>query len=299
VNDQRIPVIESKQLMFATPLYRLDSLSLDAARPGWREFALQRRVNRSGRRNRLSQCGARQLSRRFLNLGELRHSLRFSRGILKLSQKSKSAGRGRAGGARSVKLPYMTNPIRVLLLTDNESDTDLITSELARSGMSTVTTRVDSRDSFVHALRTFSPDVVLSEFSSNRFDARGALDVMRSATPAIPLIVFTDSISGAGAVSCLRAGVEDLVLRRYVARLAASISDAISRRRPLGKLTMRQIEVLRLVAEGHRTRDIAEKLKLSVKTVESHRGEVMKRLEIHDVVSLVRYAVRVGLVPTS
>jgi DNA-binding NarL/FixJ family response regulator len=158
---------------------------------------------------------------------------------------------------------------------------------------------VDSRESFVHALRAFSPDVVLSEFSSTGFDARGALDIMRSATPAIPLIVFTDSISGAGAVSCLRAGVEDLVLRRNVARLAASISDAISRRRPLGKLTARQIEVLRLVAEGHRTRDIAKKLKLSVKTVESHRGEVMKRLEMHDVVSLVRYALRVGLVPSS
>jgi DNA-binding NarL/FixJ family response regulator len=193
----------------------------------------------------------------------------------------------------------MTNPIRVLILTDNESDTDLITSELARSGMPTVATRVDSRESFVNSLRTFGPDVVLSEFSSTGFDARGALDVMRFATPAIPVIVFTESISGAGAVSCLRAGVEDLVLKRYISRLAASINDAISRRKPLGKLTARQIEVLRLVAEGNRTRDIADKLNLSIKTVESHRGEVMKRLEIHDVVSLVRYALRVGLVPTS
>jgi DNA-binding NarL/FixJ family response regulator len=51
-----------------------------------------------------------------------------------------------------------------------------------------------------------------------------------------------------------------------------------------------------MVAEGHRTRDIASSLKLSVKTVESHRGEVMKRLGLHDVVSLVRYAARVGLI---
>jgi len=64
----------------------------------------------------------------------------------------------------------------------------------------------------------------------------------------------------------------------------------------LDKLTPRQIEVLRMVAEGHRTREIALRLKLSVKTVESHRGEIMKRLEIHDVVGLVRYAMRVGLV---
>jgi DNA-binding NarL/FixJ family response regulator len=79
-------------------------------------------------------------------------------------------------------------------------------------------------------------------------------------------------------------------------RLATAITDALALRRPLEALTSRQIEVLRLVAEGHRTRDIATRLKLSVKTVESHRGEVMKRLKIHDVVNLVRYALRVGLV---
>ena len=56
------------------------------------------------------------------------------------------------------------------------------------------------------------------------------------------------------------------------------------------------MEVLRLVADGHRTRQIATRLKLSVKTVESHRGEIMRRLGIHDVVGLVRYAIRVGLV---
>jgi DNA-binding NarL/FixJ family response regulator len=54
-----------------------------------------------------------------------------------------------------------------------------------------------------------------------------------------------------------------------------------------------------MVAEGHRTREIASRLSLSVKTVESHRGEIMKRLEIHDVVGLVRYAMRVGLVATA
>jgi DNA-binding NarL/FixJ family response regulator len=57
--------------------------------------------------------------------------------------------------------------------------------------------------------------------------------------------------------------------------------------------------VLKLVAEGHRTRDVAKRLGLSIKTVESHRSEIMKRLHIHDVVSLVRYAIRVGLIPSA
>ena len=106
-------------------------------------------------------------------------------------------------------------------------------------------------------------------------------------------------MTGLAAVSCLRAGVEDIVLRKNLKRLPAAITKAIEKRTPLSKLTSRQIEVLRLVAEGHRTREIANQLSLSVKTVESHRGEVMKRLGMHDVVSLVRYAMRVGLIPVA
>jgi DNA-binding NarL/FixJ family response regulator len=63
-------------------------------------------------------------------------------------------------------------------------------------------------------------------------------------------------------------------------------------------LTSRQREVLQLVAEGHSTKEIAGRLALSVKTVETHRAQVMQRLGIHSVQGLVRYAIRVGLVRT-
>ncbi|SPP64243.1 response regulator [Nitrospira lenta] len=61
-------------------------------------------------------------------------------------------------------------------------------------------------------------------------------------------------------------------------------------------LSPRQCEVLKLIAEGGSTKEIAGKLDLSVKTVEGHRAELMRRLEIHDVAGLVRYAIRSGLV---
>ena len=61
-------------------------------------------------------------------------------------------------------------------------------------------------------------------------------------------------------------------------------------------LSPRQCEVLKLIAEGGSTKEIAGKLNLSVKTVEGHRAELMRRLEIHDVAGLVRYAIRTGLV---
>ena len=65
---------------------------------------------------------------------------------------------------------------------------------------------------------------------------------------------------------------------------------------PLMKLSMRQREILQLIAEGQTTKDIAQRLNLSVKTVETHRSQLMERLDIHDVPGLVRFAMRVGLI---
>jgi len=186
--------------------------------------------------------------------------------------------------------------IRVLLLEDNEDDAELIRHELRRSGMATITDRVDSEAAFAAALREFEPDVVLSDHSLAQFDAQSALAILRKVRPTTPLIIVTGHPNSDATVACLRAGAEDLLIKGNLGRLAEAITAALDLRRPLEGLTPRQIEVLRLVSEGHRTRDIASRLKLSVKTVESHRGEVMKRLEIHDVVNLVRYALRVGLV---
>ncbi len=61
-------------------------------------------------------------------------------------------------------------------------------------------------------------------------------------------------------------------------------------------LTARQREILSLIAEGKSTKKVALQLNISVKTVESHRAQIMERLNIHDVAGLVRYAIRTGLV---
>ena len=188
------------------------------------------------------------------------------------------------------------NPVRVLMLDDSEADAELIRQELNRAGLATVSERVNCEHSFAAALENFAPDVVLSDHSLALFDAQSALALLLRVRPTTPLIIVTGSFNGDKAIAWLRAGVEDLIIKSNLSRLAASITDAVHLRRPLEKLTARQIEVLRMVAEGRRTREIAACLKLSVKTVESHRGEIMKRLEIHDVMSLVRYALRVGLV---
>ena len=78
------------------------------------------------------------------------------------------------------------------------------------------------------------------------------------------------------------------------------VSDYVQRLRedaPHGnQLTPRQREVLQLIAEGHSTKEIARRLDLSVKTVDTHRTQLMKQLDIHEVAGLVRYAMRTGLI---
>jgi len=188
-------------------------------------------------------------------------------------------------------------PLRILLLEDNAADAALISHELQQSGMRILVTQVDSAESFTAALKSFAPDVVLSDHSLAEFDSRAALEVLRDVRPTVPFIIITGALVGGQAGAAIRAGAEDVILKTSTRGLEASISTAIAVRRLLRALTDRQIQVLKLVAEGHRTREVAKRLGLSIKTVESHRGEFMKRLRIHDVVSLVRYAIRVGLIP--
>jgi len=186
--------------------------------------------------------------------------------------------------------------LRVLFLEDDPADAELVTESLLRSGMDVIAERVDSREAFTQALRDFAPDVVLSDHALTQFDARAALEVLQTIRPTAALIVVAGALDEQSAAAFVRAGAEDFVLKSNLTRLAPAIESALSVRRRLEKLTPRQMEVLRLMAEGLTTPEIARQLNLSGKTVETHRGEIMKRVGIHDIVGLVRYAVRVGLV---
>lgn len=182
------------------------------------------------------------------------------------------------------------------MLEDSTADAELITHELDRAGIFCVSQRVDTEGAFVQALRTFQPDIVLCDHGLARYNAMAALRTARVERPAMPIIVVTSQPDEQAAVDTLKAGADDYLRKEHLNRLGPAIAAAQLVRGPLHRLTARQIDVLRLMAQGLTTRDIAQRLKLSVKTVETHRAAVMSRLAIHDVAGLVRYAVKVGLV---
>jgi DNA-binding NarL/FixJ family response regulator len=119
--------------------------------------------------------------------------------------------------------------------------------------------------------------------------AAGASGYLNKDSAFDELATALDAIFSGRRYLC-RALNEDLVLG-----LERRVNDGESKSE-LELLTPRQRQILQLLAEGHPTRQIAERLFLSIKTVETHRGQIMQRLNIFDVPGLVRFAIRNGLV---
>ena len=186
--------------------------------------------------------------------------------------------------------------LRVLLLGTSPETAAAIAGELQRTELQVQLVQVDTEASFIASLRSLAPDLILATPSLPGFDVPAALAVVQALRPTAPLIVVAEALDHQTAVASLRAGAEDVMLTRNVSRLGPVTRRALSVRQPLKRLSRRQLEVLRLVSDGRTTRQIAERLGVSEKTVETHRGAMTKRLGIREVARQVRYAVRVGLV---
>lgn len=164
------------------------------------------------------------------------------------------------------------------------------------------------------------PDVVLMDLKMPDLNGLDAAARMARACPQTRVIMLSMNADQEAVLDTLRAGAMGYLVKtadpaelelaiRSAMRGEKFLSSAVSRhvvdaclgrvrqeQTSLERLTPRQREVLQLVAEGHTTKEIARKLDIGVKTAESYRGELMRALDIHDVASLTRYAIRTGLV---
>lgn len=164
------------------------------------------------------------------------------------------------------------------------------------------------------------PDVVLMDIAMRGMTGLQAAARVRERLHGVRVVILSMHSGEEYVLQALRAGAMGYLLKdaatgelelalRTVMRGESWLSPAVSRQVVEGYvqrvggeagpdvLTARQREVLRLVADGKSTKEIAFVLNLSVKTIETHRAQIMERLGIRDIAGLVRYALRTGLVP--
>ena len=171
----------------------------------------------------------------------------------------------------------------------------------------------------VRLARTIGPDIALLDIAMPELNGLDAARRLAAESPGVKVLILSMHADAGYVREAMQAGTAGYVLKdASVDELELAIRAALRGERyldprvskhviegyvrglqaeePGPALTPRQREILQLIAEGRSTRDIAERLHLSVKTVETHRAQLMDRLDIRDVAGLTRYAIRIGLV---
>ena len=120
--------------------------------------------------------------------------------------------------------------LKILCLEDDEEDFDIITYTLEKSGLSFTAKQVDTREKYLKALTEFSPDIILSDHALPRFSSTEALRISQEKCPEIPFILVTGAVSDEFAVSSIKLGADDYILKSNLRRLASAIENAIKHR---------------------------------------------------------------------
>ena len=211
------------------------------------------------------------------------------------------------------------SPVRVLLADDHKLVRAGIRALLESLQGVSVVAEAGNGGEVLSLAREHRPDVVLLDISMPGLNGLDASMQLKHDLPEVRVIMLSMHANEEYVLQALRSGAAGYMLKdsataelelalKAVTQGETYLSPPISRQVVEGyvqrvgseqagteNLTPRQRQVLQLIAEGHSTKEIAFRLELSVKTVETHRAQLMERLQIRDIAGLVKYAIRSGL----
>jgi DNA-binding NarL/FixJ family response regulator len=212
-------------------------------------------------------------------------------------------------------------PVRLLIADDHEIVRRGLRTVLeARPGWEVVAEASDGREALQKAAE-FTPDVTILDISMPSMNGLEAARQIRKRVPETKILILSvhdsdpliqkvlecgargyllksdaarDLVTAVDALLCNKTfftrRVEQVVLEGYLGKASCQGDDG--RDVEALRLTARQREIVQLLAEGKSSKEVASQLEISVKTAETHRANIMRRLECHSVTELVRYAVR-------
>jgi DNA-binding NarL/FixJ family response regulator len=213
----------------------------------------------------------------------------------------------------------MTSPIRRVIVVDDHDAIRRGVRQLleAKPNYQVVGEAVDGRAGLKIARET-RPDIAIIDYSIPELNGLDLAHALKREIPRIEILLYTMHDREEIIINVLRAGVRGFVLKSDPEKHLLAALDALSIRRPYfsgsisdtllnqlienkphpaaSSLTHREREIVQQVAEGRINKEIAARLNISVKTVETHRSSAMRKLKLRTTADLVRYAVRNQLI---
>jgi two-component system, NarL family, response regulator NreC len=207
-------------------------------------------------------------------------------------------------------------PLEILLADDHQVVRQGLRALLEREGFAVVAEAADGHDA-VQRASELRPSVAILDLTMPMLNGLDAAKQIARLSPSTRTVLLTVQAGEEYILGALQAGVRGYVLKTQAAsdlvlairevvggglylspRISGTVVEAYRHKSelPPDPLTPRQRQVLQLVAEGKTTKEIAAVLGVSIKTAESHRNRIMRKLGIHETANLVRYAIRRGLI---
>jgi DNA-binding NarL/FixJ family response regulator len=214
------------------------------------------------------------------------------------------------------QMPTSAKKLRVLLVDDHPIVRQGLALLIDREADLTVCGEADGAYTAFHAIEALKPDIVVLDISLSGPDGLDVLKEIRMKTAALPVLILSMHDESIYAERALRAGANGYIMKqeatekvlvaiRRILQGEVYLSDRLtntmlqqfvrgatpSKTSPLVNLTDRELEVFRLIGEGHGTRRIADELHLSVKTIESYQAHIKEKLALRNARELVQHAI--------
>jgi DNA-binding NarL/FixJ family response regulator len=218
--------------------------------------------------------------------------------------------------ATKPQIPSPSKKSRVLLVDDHPIVRQGLALLIDRESDLCVCGEAEGAHSAFHAITTLRPDMVVLDISLNGPDGLDVLKEIRTNTTNLPVLILSMHDESIYAERAMRAGANGYIMKqeatekvlvaiRRILQGEVYLSDRLTntmlqqyvrgaspaKGSPLVNLTDRELEVFRLIGEGHGTRQIAEELHLSVKTIESYQAHIKEKLALRNARELVQHAI--------
>lgn len=206
--------------------------------------------------------------------------------------------------------------LRIIIADDHELIREGLKARLEKHGNWKVCGEAANGRTVVEMARALQPDVAVIDISMPELGGVEATRQIRKACPKTEVLILTMQESEALVRDVLAAGARGFILKTDTARLLVSAVEALAQHKPFftgkvselvlggfldpdraardeaSRLSPREREIAQLLAEAKTNKEVAARLGVSVKTIDAHRANIMRKLNLHSVAELVRYAIR-------